>query len=550
MQDPKSDTQENTHQSIFDIFSQTLRQVDNKQQTPFISFFDICYSYEDAEHIIENLVLDLINIPIKKGDRVALFLPNSSFYVFYFLACMRIGAIIVKLNPLLSGENIALKLKHVDCHHIVTLNATAFYEKLQKCAKELSTIILCPLENYLPFLKKIGYVFFKKAPLKKFQRIASSKQYIFCTKSPKIPLKNLPLPVDLRNETALLIFTSGTTGEPKIVSLSHGNIIANVQQCYNLLPSQISQHTMLCILPFFHIFGLTALFLCGIALKAHLILMPTFDIQSFLDNLKKYPVSITAIVPMIAALMVKHHEHVSLPLPSVIISGGDKLPVTLRSKFQEIFEADLTEGYGLSETSPVISFSNILDPSPSGSCGKPVAHTTVSIRSVTDPEETMALLENGEICVKGPQVMKGYYNNPSANQKIFTKDGFFRTGDIGYLDQKNFLFITDRLKDLIVFKGFNVYPNDVEQVVLKQKYVDQAAVIGKPNAITGQIPILVIVLKKDISYDANKLIEEILSFINPQLSPNEQISEVHVIQEMPMASIGKIDKKELRKIYC
>ncbi|MGI9386491.1 MAG: AMP-binding protein, partial [Methyloligellaceae bacterium] len=354
-----------------------------------------------------------------------------------------------------------------------------------------------------------------------------------------------PVDVDPLNDIAVLQYTGGTTGTPKGAMLTHANLSVNVQQVVVWTPKlRDGEERVMGALPFFHVFAMTTVMNFGIAKCAELILMPRFELKDCLKLINTTKPTVMPGVPTIYNAMMNYPSISSFDLSSLkyCISGGAALPIEVKRGFEAVAGCKLVEGYGLSETSPVATYNPIDGPIKEGSIGLPAPQTILSIRSLDDPTQEMPQGENGEICIFGPQVMKGYWNKPDETANVFVGD-YLRTGDVGYMDQEGFTFIVDRLKDIIICSGYNVYPRRIEEAIYEFPPVEEVTVVGIPDDYRGEAPKAFVKLKDG----ETATVDELLHFLKPKLSVIEMPSEFEFRSELPKTMIGKLSKKELRR---
>ena len=354
-----------------------------------------------------------------------------------------------------------------------------------------------------------------------------------------------PVEIDAMNDLAVLQYTGGTTGVPKGAMLTHANLTTNVEQISDWVTNiEPGRERIIAILPFFHVFAMTTILNFGVSQGAELLLVPKFEIDDTLKLISKRKPSIMPGVPTLYNAMINHTgiEKHDLSSLKFCISGGAALPIEVRNQFEALASCALIEGYGLSETSPMATANPIEGTKREGSIGIPVPATSISIRSIDDANVEMPLTQSGEICIKGPQVMPGYWQKKEATKEVFV-DGFFRTGDVGYMAEDGFIYIVDRLKDMIIASGFKIYPRQVEEAIYRFPAVEEVTVIGIPDEYRGEAPKAFIKLREGHSATA----EEILAFLKTEISKLELPTEIEFRDELPKTMIGKLSRKELRE---
>jgi long-chain acyl-CoA synthetase len=353
-----------------------------------------------------------------------------------------------------------------------------------------------------------------------------------------------PVPIDPLEDIAVLQYTGGTTGVPKGAMLSHANVYVNVQQVAAAAPDlEDGVERVLGVLPFFHVFALTVVMNLGIAHAAEIIIMPRFNLDEALKLIDKTRPTILPGVPTLFNALLNHPKIASHDLSSLkfCLSGGAPLPIEVKQRFEAATGCKVVEGYGLSETSPVVTCNPLEGPVKIASIGMPLAGTIISLRDLGDPTKEVPVGEKGEICIKGPQVMRGYYKRPkeTADQTV---GEFLRTGDVARMDGEGYFYIEDRIKDLIISSGFNVYPRRVEEAIYEHPAVAEATVIGIKDKKRGEAPKAFVRLKDGMSLTAKQLFEHLA----PRISKIEMPSEIEFRPELPKTMIGKLSKKELK----
>jgi long-chain acyl-CoA synthetase len=308
---------------------------------------------------------------------------------------------------------------------------------------------------------------------------------------------------------------------------------------------RIGEERVLCVLPLFHIYSLTVVMLLGFRLGAELVLHPRFDPAAAVKDIVEKRISVYMGVPTmhVALLGVPGVETMDFSSLRYCASGGAPLPVAVQERFEKVVGRRLTEGWGMTETAPLGTFTPREGPRRPGSCGIPYPGTEMKFIDVADPEREVALGERGEICVKGPNVTKGYWKQPKATAESMTKDGFFRTGDVGYMDEDGFVYIVDRTKDMLLCGGFNVYPRNIEEAIYQHPSVEEVSVIGVPDAYRGETPKAFVKVKAGASAPT---FEEMKAFLKDRLGKHEMIGALEIRDELPKTPVGKISKKDLR----
>ncbi len=483
----------------------------------------------------------LQDLGVVKGTRVALCLPNTPYYPILFFAILKAGGVVVNVNPLYVERELAHLLEDSGATIIATCDIAEIHARVLKVAGQMGVkhVITCPIAGALPTLKSIAYRLFKRAEI---GHTPSDARH--CTFDSLLKAKGAPVPVAvLPTEVAVLQYTGGTTGEPKAAMLSHANLVSNADAMMVFVGGeQPHQDRVLGALPLFHVFALTTVLTYSIRAGAEMILMPRFELGQLLKTIARTRPSYFPAVPTIYAAITTAAETQTIDLSSIhaCISGGAPLPAEVRIAFEAATGAKLCEGYGLSEASPIITCNPIDGLNKPGSAGLPFPGTTIEIRDREDPTRLLPIGENGEICARGPQITQGYWQKPAATADLFV-DGALRTGDVGHLDEDGYLFIVDRIKDLILAGGYNVYPRVIEEALYEHPAVLEAVVIGVPDKYRGQAPKAFVVLAEGAV--ATPL--ELRDFLRDKISKIELPREVEIRDSLPKTLIGKLSKKEL-----
>ena len=354
---------------------------------------------------------------------------------------------------------------------------------------------------------------------------------------------------NLRQAVVALQYTGGTTGAPKGAMLTHANLTAACAQYMATSqgkPRVLTEgaERVLVVLPLFHIYALTVNLLYGVRLGALLVLHARFDVDAVIKDLIDKKISLFAGVPTMYMAMAAHPRVIAGELKSLQFcgSGGAPLPVEVANRFVELTGCKLNEGWGMTETSPTGTFTPVHGMRKAGSCGMPLPRVELKFESLTDPEQEAPLGEAGELCIRGPNVMKGYWKNPEATAKSMTKDGFFRSGDVARMDSDGFVFIVDRTKDMLLCGGYNVYPRVIEEAIYEHPSVEEVCVIGIPDAYRGESPKAFIKLKKDASPFG---LDALQAFLRERIGKHEMVRAMELRAELPKTAVGKLSKKEL-----
>ena len=479
---------------------------------------------------------------VRPGERVGLLLPNMPEYLTALNGIWMAGAIAVALSPLSVPSEVAAILAATDCRVVISLDLLA--PLVLKGSYQPQHIFFTSLQDRLPGWMRLGYAFARMRRLGFWPPADGPNQHDFNDElALSRPLFQPAVPASL-SEPAYILPTGGTTGAPKAVTLSHRNLVANASQCVAWADGEIGQHTLLSVLPFFHSYGLTSNLMCGTALAATQILLHRFIPRVVVGLIEQHqPTSFNAVPAMLASLNDLFRKN---PLRTKSMKyvqvGGAPLDLRLAEEFRRHTGAQVVEGYGLSESSPCVTAGPLNGTARIGTIGLPLPDTDVRI---VDAETGLRVLppgEVGELIVKGPQVMLGYWNNTVATAGVL-RDGWLFTGDLATQDADGFLKIVDRKKDLIITAGFNVYPCDVELVLRQFPGLEDAAVVGVPNDAVGELVKAVLVLKSTDGFD-RKAFD---AFCRENMAAHKRPKLVEVLSvDLPRNFLGKVLRRQLR----
>jgi long-chain acyl-CoA synthetase len=502
-------------------------------------------SFAEIGRLSDQAAKGLQALGVGEGVKVGLLMPNSPAFVVFYNGILKAGGTVVNFNPLYSQEEIELQARDSGTKVMVTLDLAVTFDKVEAllASGAIEKGVVASFASLLPKLKAIGMKL-KRRP--KLRKIPSSrhKAKIVAEQDLLDNDGNYRKPSIDTDAIAVLQYTGGTTGTPKGAMLTHANLSINVKQVMAWHGQTMGPGDRIVgVLPLFHVFAMTTVMNFGIGQGMEMILLPRFELIETLKLIAKLKPKIMPGVPTLFNAMLQHPHIRDFDLTSLefCISGGAGLPIEVKRGFESMSGCTLTEGYGLSETSPVASCNPHDRPPKEGSIGLPLPGTEFSIRSLEDPMIEVERGEAGEICIAGPQVMVGYWNKPEETENVFV-GRFFRTGDVGYMDEEGFIFVVDRIKDMINASGFKVYPRRIEDVLYEHPAVEEVTVIGIPDAYRGEAPKAFIKLKEGVAATKAELIE----FLRPRLSKIELPAEIEFRDSLPKTLIGKHSKKELR----
>jgi long-chain acyl-CoA synthetase len=509
--------------------------------SPAVDFMGRQWTYAALDRLVDRTAKGLQGLGVVRGTRVGLCLPNTPYSVIFFFATLRAGGVVVNYNPLYVERELAHAIRDSGTDIMVTMDLAVMYPKVAAVAAQtgLRHVIVCPMAGALPRVKGLLFPIARAKDLAKIGPGPVVVRYDTLIRNDGHPAE---VAVDV-GDTAVLQYTGGTTGVPKAAELTHANITSNCAQVIaGMGMESIGQERVLGVLPLFHVFALNSVMILSVQTASLMILVPRFELQDVLATIARTKPTMFPAVPTIYTALVEAAGRQKVDLGSIklCISGGAPLPVETRQHFIALTGCELMEGYGLSETSPVVAFTPPGKPYKDGSVGMPVKGTVVEIRDPADPTRLLPQGERGEICVRGPQVMRGYWNRPIETAAVMI-DGALRTGDVGYLDEDGYLFLVDRIKDVILCGGYNVYPRVLEEALYQHPAVKDAVVIGIPDQYRGQAPKAFVTLKDGMQATP----AELRDFLKEYVSKIELPREVEIRETLPKTMIGKLSKKEL-----
>lgn len=487
---------------------------------------------------------------VTKGTRVAILLPNTPFYPIAYYGVLLAGGTVVNCNPLYTIKELAHITSNAGADLMITLNLKQVFEKAEALHEmgHIKRAIVADFPQALPTVKRILFSVAKRGDL---ADLRASKMSQGLTDFGELLDQNVtPQPVEINADVDVAVqqYTGGTTGLPKGAQLTHANISANMSQidAWGLGVFR-SPSRVVAVLPFFHIFAMTVCLNAPLSGGATVIMLPRFELKAFLDMLMRTKPNLLPAVPTLLHAVASSPKATKEHLESleVVISGGAPLPNETRRLFGLKSDTLLAEGYGLTECSPVLTCAALKEPSKPMSIGQPLPATDVRFVDLEDPTKFVAQGERGELVAKGPQVMPGYYENEAANKQAFV-NGWFRTGDVGYMDEDGFVFLVDRIKDLILCSGFNVYPRTIEEALVRHEAVDECTVIGVKDDYRGEAPVAYVKLYEGKSVTDKQL----LDYLRGEISKIEMPREIIFKDALPKTLIGKLSKIELRQEYA
>lgn len=524
------------------ILSVLLQEVAEKHgEKPAIFFFGRILTFDQLNCLIDRFAAILHHLGIGKGDRVAIVLPNLPQYPIVHYAIMRLGAVIVPVNPLYVERELKYQLNDSGAKAAIVLNLVYPRLKAIRAETSLENIIVTSVKDYLPPLLKLLYRF-KERKKGTVARVKKEPGVHFFMELMKQKLPSAPEVKVSVNDVAMFLYTGGTTGVSKGTVLTHENLVANAFQTRSWVSDiRDGEEVILSVLPFFHSYGMTTCMHLSLVCHSKALLVPRFDTRQVLKLVQKHRVTIFPGVPTMYIAINNYPDVNKYDLSSIraCISGGAALPVEVQRQFERLTGGRLVEGYGLSEASPVTHANPLYGLRKEGSIGVPFPSTEAKIVDLETCED-LPVGEIGELAVRGPQVMQKYWNRPEETQQTL-RNGWLLTGDVARMDEDGYFYIVDRKKELIITSGFNVYPREIEEVLFQHPKVAEAAVIGVPDAHRGEVIKAYVVVKEGKTATT----EEIISFCQGKLARFKIPKIVEFRPELPKSMIGKVLRRVL-----
>jgi long-chain acyl-CoA synthetase len=501
---------------------------------PAIVFGGVEYSYADIALLVRRAAAGLQARGIGRGVKVGLFMPNSGYSIVMYYAILRAGGTVVNYNPVYTEADLVKQVEDSETDMLVTLDAPPLLEKAAALLlkSRIKQIVVCGARDNM---------------LSPERNDAVAHGVAYCWFADIVGHEDEPaaVKIDPASDIAVLQYTGGTTGVPKGAALTHRNLVANATQMEQWFHDAVpGEDSIVAVLPFFHVFAMTVVMNMPIAKGMKIHVLPQFNLGEMLDLIATQRPACLAAVPTMYTAMVNADKTGSVDFSSLkfCISGGAPLPAEVKSAFEQRTKAKLVaEGYGLTESSPVVTINPISEKARAGSIGLPLPGTTVEIVSLEDGEALMPAGEKGEVCVRGPQVMPGYYKRSEETAQIL-KGRRLHTGDVGYMDAEGFVYLVDRVKDLILVGGYNVYPRNIEEAIYTHPAVAECIVAGVPDRMRGEAVWAWVKAK-----DGQALSEsDLRSYLQGRLSPIEMPKKVIVREEpLPKTAVGKLSKRDL-----
>jgi long-chain acyl-CoA synthetase len=518
---------------------------------PALDFMNKRISYAELDALANRAAAGFQKLGVKPGVHVGLYLPNTPHYVIAFFGVLKAGGVVVNYSPLDALRTLEFKVDDSETEILVTLDLASLYPQAEKllASTRLKTLVVGEFTEMTPAPGPV------RAQMAAAGLLAEANyddaHVAFCDLIDNDGRYQVHPLGALTDELAVIQYTGGTTGSPKGAMLTHANLTAACSLYTEVTTRseeglRVGEERVLCVLPLFHIYSLTVVMLLGFRLGAELVLHPRFDPTAALKDIVEKKITIYMGVPTmhVALMSVSGVETMDFSSLRFCGSGGAPLPLAVQERFEQVVGRRLTEGWGMTETAPLGTFTPREGARKPGSCGVPYPGLEMKFIDVADPEREVRPGERGEICVKGPNVTKGYWKKPEATAGAMTADGFFRTGDVGYMDDDGYVYIVDRTKDMLLCGGFNVYPRNIEEAIYQHPSVEEVSVIGIPDDYRGETPKAFVKLRAGAPTPS---FEEMKVFLKDRLGKHEMIGAMEIRDALPKTPVGKISKKDLRE---
>ncbi|HEX2282755.1 MAG TPA: long-chain fatty acid--CoA ligase [Thermomicrobiales bacterium] len=530
--------------TVPDLFASAVSRFPDRDA---VIFYGNGITYRELDRLSSQFANRMIELGLKPGEPVLLILANLPQFPIAHLGILKAGGIVAALNPLLVEREIAELAKDSGARFVVVLDR--MWDRVEPIVErgELDGAIVTGVQDYLPGIKRLLYPLKFRKEIVKVAHQPAKGIYQFRKLMTGAPERSPTVNRGSR-DVALFQYTGGTTGLPKAAMLTHANVIANTFQGRAWIPDmQDGQETILAVLPFFHAYGGTLCLHLGFHLGATIVLVPRFDLADVMTLIQKHQPTIVPGVPTLYHALnsgARSNPDRQQALKSIrwCISGGAPLPEEVQTRFEELTGGRLVEGYGLSEASPVTHGNPLDGRSRIGSMGLPIPDTEARIVDI-DTREVLPQGERGELVVRGPQVMRGYWNREQDTAAVLSDDGWLYTGDIATMDEDGFFRIVDRQKDVIITGGENVYPREIEEVLFEHPKISEVAVAAVDHPVGGQVAKAYIVVKEGETLDRR----EVLHFCSDKLAKFKIPRLIEFRDSLPKSPAGKVLRRELQE---
>ncbi|NOT64326.1 MAG: long-chain fatty acid--CoA ligase [Acidobacteria bacterium] len=517
-------------QSIYQVLAAANVHYGHHRATAFLGGH---LTFAEIKQQADKLATSLLKLGVKPGDCVGIMLPNCPQYVISFFAIVRLGAIAVNINPTYTAREVGLVANDSGLRVLITLNALAPIALGVKAETKIETIIATDALAFAAQRPKV---------LAMTEGTLSFSEMIEGVAEPQLP----PLNLNAGDEVAALVYTGGTTGVPKGAMITHRNMWASTVMCrvWNREFTRAGEESFLLVIPYFHIYGLIVGLVYSTYVGAVQIQIPKYDANMLLAAINEYEPTYFPAVPTLFISLLNHPDAPSSKLGKIrrLNSGSAPLPVEVMERFEAMSGASVYEGWGMTETTAIGSGTPTFARRKLASIGFPFPNTEMKIVDLESGTRELPVGEEGELCIRGPQIMKGYWNKPEATAEVL-KDGWLYTGDVARMDEDGTFYIVQRKKDMLLVSGFNVYPNEIEDVLFTHPAIKECAVIGVPDEYRGEAVKAFVVCKEN----ATTTKEDIIEFCKDQLAKYKLPTHIEFLTALPKSAVGKVLRRELRE---
>jgi long-chain acyl-CoA synthetase len=514
---------------------------------PCLDFLGRRWTYAEMGALAARAAAGFRRLGVGPGAHVGICLPNGPHYVAAFFGALRAGATVVNFNPLYAPAELAAQARDSGVTVMVAPDLEPILGRvlglLGDPGSPVKRVVACRFADALPPLKGLLFRLVKRRSIGHVPR-GDDRVLAWDALLEGPPEAAAAIPRPAPDDVALLQYTGGTTGTPKGAMLTHANLAANIRQLRAWSThSRPGEERVMAVLPFFHVFALTVVLGTSVDTGAEMVALPRYEPAQFLAALRRTrPTAVPGVPTLYRAVLDHGATAADLASVKVCISGGAPLPAETKRAFEARSHCRLIEGYGLTEASPVCFCNPLEGEERPGTIGLPLPGLVAEIRALDDPTRTLPPGERGELCVKGPNVMAGYWNRPEETAAVLLPDGFLRTGDVGIMDADGYVTLVDRIKDLIICSGFNVYPRAIEEALYTHPDVVAATALGMPDPYRGESPAAFVQLRPGSTATP----ETLRAHLQDRLSPVEMPRLIEIRPELPRTVIGKLSKKELK----
>jgi long-chain acyl-CoA synthetase len=510
---------------------------------PALDFLGRRWSYAELGGLVDRTAAGFSRMGAGPGTRIGLCLPNTPYFVIAFFAALKAGAAVVNFNPLYVEAELAAQAADSGTTIMVTIDLEPVFGRVMSLLGRgtVKRVVACRFHRALRPLKGTAFRVANRRMLAAVPR-NDDRVVAFENLAASAPVADPPTVVP--DDLAVLQYTGGTTGTPKGVMLTHANLAANCRQVQRwFADTKPGEERLLAVLPLFHVFALTSAMNAGLSWGAEIVLLPRFAPPHLLAALRRRRPTLFPGVPTLFKAILDHGATArDLASVRICISGGAPLPLEIKRAFEKASGCVLVEGYGLTEASPVCFCNPVHGENRAGTIGLPLPGVEAEIRAPDDPGRRMAAGERGELVLRGPNIMHGYWQRPAETAAVMTSDGWLRTGDVGIMDTDGYVTLVDRLKDVIICSGYKVYPRTVEEALYAHPDIAAATVLGMPDSYRGESVAAFVQLRPGATLTEAAL----LAFLRDRLSPVELPRLIDIRAELPRTAVGKLSRKELR----